>query len=145
MQQRSQVQPGCVGRICLLMDVSRSRSLVRIGLCMIVCAMPLACNRSGGGAGNSGTLNGSPTGSHDQPQNKQAGAAASAGQQNQSEPNMPADTVSGKPSTASDNGSPAAVADRSVAEPGAPEGTIHAAKKKATKGKGAPAAASPNP
>lgn len=149
-----------MSRICFLMGVSRSASLARVVLLMIVCAMPLACNRSGGGMGNSSTPNGNANTSQDQPQNnKQAGGASNgasnAGQNNQSEPSMPADTVSGKPSTASDNGSPAAVSDRSVAEPGAPEGTIHAQKGEAQKGqaeqsqakksKRAPANGSPNP
>jgi hypothetical protein len=122
-------------RICFLMGVSGSAWLTRVVLLMIVCVLPLACNRSGGGMGNNST----PNSANDQPQNKQAGGANNPGQKSQSDPSMPADTVSGKPSTASDNGSPAAVKDRSVAEPGAPEGTIEDKKRKQ-----APAAGSPN-
>lgn len=56
------------------------------------------------------------------------GQPANAGNQNQThtEPSSPepVNSVSGRPSTASDDGSASAVAHRSVAQPGAPEGTL---------------------
>jgi hypothetical protein len=55
------------------------------------------------------------------------GSSNAAGQgqtQTQGDATEPANTVSGQPSVDSDRGSPRAVAHRSVAQPGAPQGTI---------------------
>ena len=71
---------------------------------------PLSGNSSGAGDDSSQDQK-------QQPQQKKPGGQAGADQ------TEPTNSVSGQPSAASDRGTPDAVAHRSVAQPGAPQGT----------------------
>ncbi|MGI8771398.1 MAG: hypothetical protein ACR2JE_08165 [Acidobacteriaceae bacterium] len=99
-------------------------------LLLLACLTPLACSRSGPNQSGGGT----PGASAAQQHSKKAAGGANAGAnpnstgKAQSNFSEPASSVSGTPSTASDNGSPSAVAGRSIAEPGAPEGTLNGKK-----------------
>jgi hypothetical protein len=77
------------------------------------------CNRGGLGG------NGSATGdSGDQSQKQQSPQKKQNGGQAEPANTEPQNSVSGQPSAASDRGSADAVAHRSVAQPGAPQGTV---------------------
>lgn len=87
---------------------------------LLWCVSMSGCNRGSGGmlGGNSATGDSSQQGSE-----KKGGNQPKAGGQTDPPITVPRNTVSGQPSTASDDGSPNAVAHRSVAQPGAPQGT----------------------
>ncbi|HEY3989342.1 MAG TPA: hypothetical protein VGM02_08600 [Acidobacteriaceae bacterium] len=76
------------------------------------------------GCNRNGSLGGSSATGDNQNQNQQPQGKKQPGGQGGTKETEPTGTVSGQPSTASDNGSPSAVAHRSVAEPGAPQGAV---------------------
>lgn len=88
---------------------------------LLLCLAPAACSRSGPRERGGGTPGATAGQQH---AGKDANASQGSGGKTQSDLSEPASSVNGKPSTASDNGSPSAVAGRSIAEPGAPEGTL---------------------
>ena len=86
---------------------------------LILVAPLTACQRGGLMGGSS-----SPTGNSDSQGAQQQKNTGGKGAQPQF--TEPQDSVSGTPSAASDRGSPDAVSHRSVAQPGAPQGTLPA-------------------
>jgi hypothetical protein len=124
-------QPPAVFRILLSM-----RAFPRLlGVAMLGLFLFSGC-KNGGGLGGNGSATGSDSDQDQQKQQPQQKKQAGAPSQ---PPNTePAATVTGQPSTASDNGSADAVAHHSVAQPGAPEGTVPDASQKP-----APKSASP--
>jgi hypothetical protein len=112
-----QSKPDCIGRkphpaLCISLGMNAfTLRLVTVVLGLFLLG---GCNRSGGGLFGGSSSPTGDTGKQQQPQQKQGGGMKQT---------EPAASVSGQPSTASDNGSSTAVGHRSVAEPGAPEGT----------------------
>ncbi len=106
-----------------LIGISKSMkhaTLARFAL-IAVAAMLLLLAGCGPGSSRGST----PNSAGNQEKGTQGNGKSNSGKQPQApDSSEPANTVSGKPSTASDNGTPAAVAHRSIAEPGAPEGTL---------------------
>jgi hypothetical protein len=85
-------------------------------------------NTGGQSPNSAGSSSTSGNGGSDGQQQATKPGASNAGGQNQThtqpEAPQPVNTVTGQPSADSDRGSPNAVAHRSVAQPGAPQGTI---------------------
>ncbi len=92
------------------------------GVALLIGILGLAgCTKNGGGmlGGNSSAGDSSDQGSQKPGGNQPKGGGTAA-----NETTEPQNSVTGQPSAASDSGSPSAVAHRSVAQPGAPEGTM---------------------
>ncbi len=85
-------------------------------------------NTGGTSPSNAGNTSNSSNGGTEGQRKGEQPQAADAGNRNQThtapDSREPVNSVSGKPSVESDDGSPRAVAHRSVAQPGAPEGTL---------------------
>src|SRR5438270_1489190 len=77
------------------------------------------CKNGGGLTGNSSATGNSPDQDQKQQQQKKQ-----QGAQSQPPDTEPHDSVTGEPSAESDRGSSSAVAHHSVAQPGAPQGTV---------------------
>ena len=96
------------------------RSRVALSGCILIFAIcTLGCNRNGNMLG--GSSSGNEDSSQSQSQKKQP---QKQGGQSEVPYVAPQNSVSGQPSAESDSGSSSAVAHRSVAQPGAPEGTL---------------------
>ena len=78
----------------------------------------MGCNRSGGMLGST-----SPNGNNDEQESKHP-QPQKKGAQSQPDSSEPQNSVNGRASAPSDRGSADAVAHRSVAQPGAPVGTV---------------------